>query len=361
MRLDELDYDLPNDRIARHPADPRSAARLLRVRCDRTGPEAIDHGATVADLPSLLPPRSLLVVNDTRVMPARVFGEKAATGGKVELLLVSPRPADAPPAPQGRGGARWSVLAKASKRIQTGAELRLDGGVRAWVERGVDDEGLFTVRFSIPKVESWLEEVGHMPLPPYLGRPDEAFDRERYQTVFADAVGAVAAPTAGLHFDPPLLDALAKAGHTRVPITLHVGPGTFRPVKVDDLDDHPMHREWFSIREQTAVAIRRARSEGRKVFAIGTTVVRALESACDSEGRLEAVEMDTRLLIQPGYRFRVIDGLMTNFHLPRSTLLALVYAFGGRDRIREAYRQAIEERYRFYSYGDAMLIESGLG
>lgn len=337
MRVADLHYDLPEDRVARHPAARRDDARLLVVDPLRD--------LSVRDLPRLVTPGTLLVVNDTRVMPARLIGHKPS-GGRVELLLVEPV-----------DGERWLALARASKRLREGTEIVLPDGAAARIEGGPDDEGLFTLRIA-GDAEALMGRHGQMPLPPYLGRDAEAGDAERYQTVFARASGASAAPTAGLHFTPALLEALADAGVERASITLHVGPGTFRPIKVDDLDDHPMHRERFEVPEATVAAIAAARARSAPVLAVGTTVVRALESAADPDrpGRVRAHSGATRLLIQPGYRFRVVDALLTNFHLPGSTLLALVYAFGGVAAVRRAYDHAIASGYRFYSYGDAMFL-----
>lgn len=339
MRVTELDFELPPELVANEPAEPRDSARLLVLDGERLE----DH--VVRELPELTPP-ALFIVNDTRVLAARVFGRKP-TGGRVELLLVE-RLRDEGPTET------WLALAKASKPLVPRGTLILEEDVIAEVLAKRDD-GSVELRLAT-RVEPWLERIGTMPLPPYIEREPDARDRERYQTVFASAPGAVAAPTAGLHFTPELLDRLRALGHEIESVTLHVGPGTFRPVKAEDLDDHPMHEEAFVIPEATAAAIERARAGGRAVIAIGTTVVRALESAAREDGTLVIGPGRTRLLIQPGYRFRVVDGLVTNFHLPRSTLLALVMALAGKERMRAAYAHAVRERYRFFSYGDAMFI-----
>ncbi|MBM4359319.1 MAG: tRNA preQ1(34) S-adenosylmethionine ribosyltransferase-isomerase QueA [Deltaproteobacteria bacterium] len=346
MKLDELDYALPEDRIARHPLPERAASRLLVVA------ESLEHGA-VRDLPGRLEPGTVVVVNDTRVLKARLFGRKQGSEGKVELLLV-----------RMQDDGRWQAMARSSKPMRVGTRVNIDAGqsmVVAHVESERDAEGLLTVRIeSDEPIFALLERVGHVPLPPYLGRGDEPADDDRYQTIFASVPGAVAAPTAGLHFDEALLAALRDRGCELAKVTLHVGPGTFRPVTADDLDHHPMHSEWFEIPAETAATIAAARRGGSRVLAIGTTVVRALESAASAAepGCVAVTSGETRLLIQPGYRFKVVDQLVTNFHLPRSTLLALVFAFGGTDRVREAYATAIREGYRFYSYGDAMFLAS---
>jgi S-adenosylmethionine:tRNA ribosyltransferase-isomerase len=342
LRTELLDYPLPAELIARHPAPEREQARLCVVR--RAGCE---H-AHVRDLERLLAPGALLVVNDTRVLPARLRGRRLPGGGRVELLLVERAPGE---------GDGWLALGKPGRRLRAGVELELGASLRGSVEGTT--EGLLRVRLWAHDgigVEAALEQDGEVPLPPYLGRPAEAADRERYQTVYARVPGAVAAPTAGLHFSEALLARLRARGVEITAVTLHVGPGTFLPVAAADLDEHPMHAEPFEIAAEAAEAIGRARARGAPVVAVGTTVVRALESAAREDGSLAASRGATRLLIQPGHRFKVVDALLTNFHLPRSTLLALVYAFAGRERVRAAYREAIALGYRFYSYGDAMLL-----
>ena len=364
MRCDLLDYELPEDRIARRPADARDASRLLVVSPSDATPEGhpVEH-RHVFDLPELLSPGALVIVNDTRVIPARLLGHKVGTGGNVELLLVRPRPT--PDAPAGTAG--FFAMGRSSKPLRAGTEITFaEGALTARIEgreESVDgrNEGLFlvTLRAREGDVQAAVERIGHMPLPPYMRRADDDTDRERYQTVFARVPGAIAAPTAGLHLSTEVLRRLEERGIERAAVTLHVGLGTFQPVTVDDLDRHPMHSETYFVPESTRDAIARARERGAPVIAIGTTVVRALESAADTErpGHVRAISGDTRLLIQPGYSFRVVDRLLTNFHLPRSTLLALVYAFAGMARVRRAYDIAIAEGYRFYSYGDAMLLE----
>lgn len=321
--------------------------------------------AMVRDLPELVPAGSLLVVNDTRVIPARLHGHKVRTGGKVELLLVE-RVDD----PSARGALAlpgveiWTAMGRATRRLRPDTDLAFGAGLGGRVLRREEGDGLLRVALwdagGAPVAER-IERLGAVPLPPYLGRAPEPSDRERYQTVYARHAGAVAAPTAGLHFTAELLERLAALGVRRTAVTLHVGPGTFRPVAVDDLDDHPMHAERFVVRPEAAEAVRRARACSRPVIAVGTTVVRTLEAAADPHrpGCVRAGTATTRLLIQPGYRFQVVDGLLTNFHLPESTLLALVYAFGGTRQVSAAYREAIRERYRFYSYGDAMYLPPG--
>ncbi|MEZ4339628.1 MAG: tRNA preQ1(34) S-adenosylmethionine ribosyltransferase-isomerase QueA [Sandaracinaceae bacterium] len=337
MDLSDLDYDLPESLVAQRPLEARDAARLLVLDGGR-----ITH-RSVRDLPAHLPP-SLFVVNDTRVLHARLHGHKAS-GGKVEVLLVERLGAD---------GDRetWEAMARSSKPLRVGMALTL-GAIRADVVEKRDGTVVLTLEADAP-LDQVLEREGHVPLPPYIRRDDEPADRARYQTIFASHPGAVAAPTAGLHFSPALVEALEAAGHRFARVTLHVGPGTFKPVTAARLEDHPMHVERYAIPEVTVAAIEAAKREGRPVVAVGTTVVRTLEAAA-VEG-LRAGEGATDLFITPPYAFRVVDALMTNFHLPRSTLLALVMAFAGVEETREAYRQAVDARYRFFSYGDAMLV-----
>ncbi len=336
----ELDYDLPDELIAREPPPERDGGRVLVIDADAHPPFA--H-RTVRDLASIVPERALLVVNDTRVIPARIHGAKAS-GGKVEIFLL--RTLD-------ESGRRWKALGRASKTVRAGTDILLADGASLRVDERHDD-GTLTV--SIPSDDPWrfIQRHGEIPLPPYLRRAPTDADRERYQTVFAERPGAVAAPTAGLHLTRELLGALAARGVERVSVTLHVSAGTFAPIMVDDLDKHVMHHEWFDIPDATASAVLAAKRDGRTVVSVGTTALRALESwgGTDDGPR----RGDTGLLIQPGYTFRVVDHLLTNFHLPRSTLLALVMAFAGSDTIRAAYRDAIAERYRFFSYGDACYL-----
>ncbi len=364
MRIDRLKYDLPPDRVAQHPSAEREQARLLVLRKDST-PE---HRG-IADLADLLPPDSLVVLNDTRVVPARLIAQKD-TGGRVEVFLVrqlGTRSIDVNGAP--REAEIWRALGKASKALRFGLDMRVIPSVEAPPSSGAlhvrllgrsDDDGLLEVavyttgKLTIPDA---IRAFGRMPLPPYIKREVDPADSERYQTVFARVDGAIAAPTAGLHFSRALLGRLAVRGIEVANVTLHVGLGTFQPVLVEDLDQHKMHREWFEVSRRTADAIESAKKRGAKIVAVGTTVVRALESAAQETGEVRATSGETALLIQPGFQFRAVDMLLTNFHLPRSTLLALVCAFGGTERVIAAYETAVKENYRFYSYGDAMLLE----
>ncbi len=370
MRRELFDFDLPPERIATHPSAARDGARLL-VLDPAKG--TLEHG-TILELEARVAPGTLLIVNDTRVVPARLLGTKELSGGRVEILLVR-RLGEASIAEGNRSlpAERWRAMGRSSKPLRSGARIafraRASGAdegpvvLRAQIEQRSADDGLLDVLLFTPdasSIDAALEAAGHMPLPPYLHRADEDEDRERYQTVFARVKGAVAAPTAGLHLSQALLDRLENKGVQRASVTLHVGLGTFQPVTVDDLDDHPMHAELYEVPEATALAIEAARARGAPVLAIGTTVVRALESAADRArpGCVRAGAGETRILIQPGYGFAVVDQLLTNFHLPQSTLLALVSAFAGRERVLDAYRAGVQNGYRFFSYGDAMLIQS---
>ncbi len=341
MRRRDFHYDLPDELIARHPAPRRSDSRLLHLD-GRTGALA-DRG--FADLPELLRAGDLLVFNDTRVVPARLHGRKE-TGGRVEILLE-----------RVIGSGRALVQLRASKPPANGMRIHLPGGMEAAVVGR--DEDFWVLDFGADPAEVF-ERHGEMPLPPYLHRPVEVEDRERYQTVYARAPGAVAAPTAGLHFDAPLLGACERAGVARACVTLHVGAGTFQPVRVDEIAEHRMHAERAEVPAATCDAVAACRARGGRVVAVGTTAVRALESAA-AGGRLEPCAGDTRLFITPGFRFRVVDALLTNFHLPESTLLMLVCAFAGRGHALAAYAHAVAGRYRFFSYGDAMFVEPDPG
>ncbi|HEY2511635.1 MAG TPA: tRNA preQ1(34) S-adenosylmethionine ribosyltransferase-isomerase QueA [Polyangiaceae bacterium] len=374
MRVETFSYELPPDRIAQRPAENREAARLLVM----TGAGRTE--STVGELASLVPRGALIILNDTRVLRARLLGKKPETGGKVEIFLVRKigerrltiRQADGEE-PEVRDVEVWRALGKASKPLKFETDVIVGGDAPAGTPAGglklvvhllgrAEDDGLLEVGLTVRgggTVEEAIRALGHVPLPPYIKREDRAEDTERYQTVFARVDGAVAAPTAGLHVTRALLGRLAVHECDVASVTLHVGLGTFQPVTVEDLDQHPMHTERFEVTRTTARAIARARERGAPVVAIGTTVVRALESAADPErpGFVRPMAGDTNLLIQPGYQFRVVDVLMTNFHLPRSTLLAMVCAFGGTERVLSAYRAAVEDGFRFYSYGDAMLLE----
>ena len=342
LTLADFDFHLPPELIAQHPAAERSASRLL----DGTGEQPVDR--VFRELPSLLSPGDLLVFNDTRVIKARLLGAKAS-GGAVEALVERVLPQHEV----------WAHL-RASKSPKPGSTVLFDapGGQRFAAEvlgRAGPDGGLFHLRFPEEPL-ALLERFGHVPLPPYITHADDADDERRYQTVFARRPGAVAAPTAALHFDEPMLAALDERGVARAHVTLHVGAGTFQPVRVENIAAHRMHSEWFEVGADTVAAIERSRAAGRRIVAVGTTTLRALESAA-AGGTLQPGARETDIFITPGFRFRVVDRLVTNFHLPRSTLLMLVSAFAGMDPIRRLYAHAIAGRYRFFSYGDAMLLD----
>lgn len=341
MQADELDYDLPEALIAQAPLPRRDGARLLCV-----DGAALSHRAIV-DLPHVVP-EALWVVNDTRVIPARLFGEKPS-GGKVELLLVE----------RDAGDDRcdtWWCMGRTSKGLKVGMEFALGPDFQARVIDVRAEDGLRKVELRAASVSEAIEHHGRMPLPPYIERDASELDLERYQTVYAREAGAVAAPTAGLHLSTELMDRLRACGHRFAQVTLHVGPGTFAPLRSESLAEHPMHAERYVVPQETADAIAEARSEGRPVMAVGTTVVRTLEASALEGGLVHPGPGQTDIFIYPPYRFQVVDLLLTNFHLPRSTLLALVMAFAGEDAIRHAYATAVQERYRFFSYGDAMFL-----
>jgi S-adenosylmethionine:tRNA ribosyltransferase-isomerase len=347
LRLADFEFDLPPEAIAQAPADRRDGARLLLV--DRAGPLP-PRDSAVVELPGLLGGDELLVYNDTRVVPARLLGHKA-TGGAVELLMLDLHRVDARELP---------AMGRSSKPLRGGAAIDVGGAV-VEVTRA-EGAGRYRVRLpdSAADWPSFLAAYGRMPLPPYIAREEgpTAADRQRYQTVFAAHPGAVAAPTAGLHFTEELLAAVRARGCETVAVTLHVGPGTFQPVRADRVVDHRMHAEVYEISGEAADAVARARDQGRPVLAVGTTVVRALEGAAQASpsGRPAPGRAATDIFILPGFRFRVVDQLMTNFHLPGSTLLMLVGAFAGRERVLAAYGAAVARGYRFYSYGDGMLL-----
>ena len=338
MKRQDFFYELPDVLIARYPPPERSASRLLHL--DR-GTGHITH-RQFRDLPSFITPGDLLVFNNTRVIPARLFGHKT-TGGKVEILVE-----------RVLGARDCLAYLRASKTLKPGAFILLEHGQQLQLigRRGE----LFHLRVvGDTRLLEILDQQGHMPLPPYIAREDEASDRERYQTVYNKIPGAVAAPTAGLHFDEAMLAQLAAKGVQSGYVTLHVGAGTFQPVRADNLDEHVMHSEWFCVDETLCAQVAACKQRGGRVIAVGTTSVRCLESA-SRDGKLQSTQGETDIFIKPGYQFNVIDGLVTNFHLPESTLLMLVSAFAGKENIFRAYQEAIDQRYRFFSYGDAMLI-----
>jgi len=362
LRTSDFDFDLPDELIAQRPPVERGQSRLL-VLSRQTG--AIEHSsfARVADH---LRPGDLLVVNDTRVFPARLVGHRVPSGGAVECLLLRKLP-DAPDLPD--PGSRipspedWEALMHPGQKLKPGArvlferdDLQVHGEVLARHFQGRRTIRLWAESGGMALADA-IERIGHIPLPPYIARPDEASDRVRYQTVYAREAGSVAAPTAGLHFTDRVLDELRTRGVERVSLTLHVGYGTFKPVRVENVDEHEVDPEFYTVSPSTAEALTNALQTGRRIIAVGTTTTRALESlTVDASGRVQPSAGSTSLFIHPSHRFRVVQGLITNFHLPRSSLLILVAAFAGREQILTAYREAVDRRYRFYSYGDAMLI-----
>jgi S-adenosylmethionine:tRNA ribosyltransferase-isomerase len=354
MRTDLFDFDLPEDRIALAPASPRDAARLLAVRPSTGALE--DH--VVRELPHLLAPGDVLVVNDTRVIRAALTGERVRGEARSKVSFNLHKRVDA---------SRWRAFARPAKRLKEGDQIHfghegrvcLLGTLGATVTE-MREGGEVELRFNLHSayLDEAIEAVGDLPLPPYIAAkraPDET-DAESYQTMFARREGAVAAPTAGLHFTPSLIAAVEARGIERRTVTLHVGAGTFLPVKADDTADHRMHAEWGEITPETADALNAARAKGGRIVAVGTTALRILESAADADGRIRPFSGETDIFITPGYRFKAVDVLLTNFHLPRSTLFMLVAAFSGRDLMQRAYAHAISAGYRFYSYGDACLL-----
>ena len=335
-------YDLPKELISQEPASPRDSARLMVLS---QKDDSIQH-KIFRDLPDFLEPGDLLVVNNSKVLPARIVGIKQPTGAVCELLLLRQVKGD-----------QWECLAKPGKRLKTGAQVVFgDGTLKAQIEHTSEEDGNKLVRFfyDTQTLYEKLDAFGRMPLPPYIRKQLE--DNSQYQTVYAKELGSAAAPTAGLHFTPELMQRLKQAGIQFAEVTLHVGLGTFRPVKEDNILAHKMHSEWYSISEETAQAIRSTKAAGHRVIAVGTTSCRTLEAAAARYGEIRACSGDTDIFIYPGFSFRVLDGLITNFHLPESTLIMLVSAFYGYERTMRAYAEAVKEQYRFFSFGDAMLI-----
>lgn len=340
LKKSDFYYDLPERLIAQTPAEPRDSARML-VYDRGTGETAHRH---FYDLPDYLKRGDILVINNTRVLPARIYGHKA-TGARVELLLH-----------KRRSLTEWEVLARPARKAEPGTELIFSDRLRA-VVTGRGEDGLRTVRFSFEGVfEDLLAQVGEMPLPPYIRRKPADEDAERYQTVYAKESGSSAAPTAGLHFTPGLMERVRAAGAEFVEVLLHVGLGTFRPVKTENVLDHKMHSEFYAVSPEAAGKLNDAKKQGRRIIAVGTTSVRVLESATDDTGEIRAGSGDTDIFIYPPYTFRSVDGLITNFHLPESTLVMLVSAFIGREKTLALYKEAVEREYRFFSYGDACLL-----
>ena len=348
MNVSDFDFDLPNELIAQEPAAERGGSRLLAM--DRASGRIAHHH--FSELPTLLQSGDLLVVNDTRVFPARLIGARLPGGGAAECFLVQP----------GAEPDTWIALVHPGQRLREGSRMRFQGGGRVLHAEvlGRHFHGRRTVRLWTDDgtpVRETVDAIGHIPLPPYIKRPDLPSDRDRYQTIYARERGSIAAPTAGLHFTPQLLDELSRRGIERATVTLHVGYGTFQPVRVERVEDHHVESEHYEVPPETAAALTRARRGGRRVIAVGTTTTRTLESLTQtSGGDVLPGAGETNLFIYPGFEFKVVSGLITNFHLPKSSLLMLVSAFAGREQLLAAYREAIAKRYRFYSYGDAMLV-----
>ncbi len=340
MQLSAFNFPFDDALVAEYPVSPRDRARLLVV--PRARESAFQH-ACVKDLPNVLRSGDVVVLNDTKVIPARLHGTKQPGGGAVEVLLVRPLE-----------DTIWEALVKG--RVKVGQNVRFHDEATAEILERSRERTVLRIN-ARGSVKDLLDTMGDVPLPPYIKRPANERDRETYQTVFAKAEGAVAAPTAGLHFTERLLSDLAHAGIHVVTVTLHVGPGTFRPVTVENVEDHRMEAEWFEIPVETATSVNAAKAEGRRIVAVGTTSVRTLESVVSDAGVIQPGTGETRLFITPGFPFKIVDALLTNFHLPRTTLLMLVSAFAGLDRTRAAYEEAVKARYRLYSYGDAMLIQ----
>ena len=348
-RVSDYDYQLPEARIARYPAERRDGSRLLMVP-RQAGP--LRH-LGFPDIEDLFEAGDVLVVNQSKVIPARLLGRKP-TGAPAEVLLL--RPAGGWAAASPGDDHVWEALVRPGGKLKPGRVVEVADDLQVEILDAAPGGGRL-VRLVCPgSVEDALERHGHMPLPPYLGREDEPLDRDRYQTVYARTPGSVAAPTAGLHFTPELLAALQERGVVRAEVTLHVGVGTFRPVEVEDPAEHELHHEWYDVTREAAEAVNRARAAGGRVWAVGTTAVRTLEAVAEGDGTVRAGRGSTDLFIRPPYHFRAVDCLLTNFHLPRSTLLMLVAAFGGYARVMQAYQEAVAGGYRFYSYGDAMAV-----
>lgn len=346
MRTDDFNFDLPESSIAQYPTNERGTSRLFVL--DRQRPGHVD--SKVSEVSGFIEPGTVMIFNDSKVRKARLFGTATDTGAKVEFLLLSPVVGQGDPV---NGSSAWIAMCSKARRQKKGRVYLFPGGLKGTIILEREDEKV--VEFDAPVGDTYLDVNGHMPLPPYIKRSDELSDAERYQTVYARTTGSAACPTAGLHFTQGILDSIVAAGIDIEWVTLHVGLGTFLPVRVENIEQHRMHEEWYSVPEKTAEAVNAAKREGRKVLAIGTTSLRTLESAWSPSG-LAAGNSSTSIFIYPGYRFNVVDSLFTNFHTPKSTLLMLVSAFAGQETILEAYGEAIKLGYKFFSYGDAMLI-----
>ncbi|QRN86491.1 tRNA preQ1(34) S-adenosylmethionine ribosyltransferase-isomerase QueA [Clostridia bacterium] len=340
MKVEDFDYELPHDRIAQTPVEPRDSSRLMVINKEN---KSIEH-KVFRDIEDYLHQGDVLVLNNTKVIPARIFGKKS-TGANIEIMLL-----------KNLGNDEWEALARPGKRVKKGVELTF-GDRLSCVCTGIDEaSGSRFIKFKYDGVfEEILDEIGLMPLPPYITEKLE--NKERYQTVYAKYDGSAAAPTAGLHFTKSLMKRLQDKGVILCEVVLHVGLGTFRPVKVDTIEDHKMHTEYYEVPQKTADILQKAKDEKRRVIAVGTTSVRTLESLMRDEGKIKAHKGDTDIFIYPGYEYKLVDAIITNFHLPKSTLIMLVSAFAGRELVMKAYQEAVEKEYRFFSFGDAMFIE----
>jgi S-adenosylmethionine:tRNA ribosyltransferase-isomerase len=347
VRTDDFNFELPEELIAQYPAAERGTSRLLVL--DRSDGRIVH--AAVSDIASFVEPGTLMVFNDSKVRKARLFGLAEDTGAEVEFLLLGPVIGTGDPL---SGSVSWVAMCSKSRKQKVGRSYQFPGDLRGRISGESQDEKI--VDFDRPVDDAYLDGHGHMPLPPYIKRGDESSDEGRYQTVYAKTVGSAACPTAGLHFTEGILGSLASAGIQTEWVTLHVGLGTFLPVRVESVEKHVMHEEWYTVPARTAEAVAKAKAEGRKVLAVGTTSLRTLESAAGPDGVLAAGPGRTSIFIYPGYEFRLVDSLFTNFHTPKSTLLMLVSAFASRELILSTYAEAVRQRYRFFSYGDAMLI-----
>lgn len=346
MQTKEFYFDLPEELIAQKPSGVRGEDKLMLLNRE-TG--AVSHYA-MADLVDLVDEGTLMVFNNSRVRRSRCYAIKNASGREQEFLFLNQMTAD---------GTTWNTMVKGAKKVKAGGEYTFpDGSIGKIIDNPADNGTEFrTICFPFNLDEAWFERNGHIPLPPYIRREDDDTDSERYQTVYAKETGSSAAPTAGLHFTEPLLEKLKAKGIELEWVTLHVGLGTFLPVRSDNIEDHKMHEEWYTVTPETAAKINEAKKAGRKILAVGTTSVRTLESASDDNGMILSGTRSTRIFMYPGYTFKVVDQMFTNFHTPESTLIMLVSAFAGREHILSAYKQAVENKYRFFSYGDAMLIK----
>lgn len=346
MRTEDFNFNLPETSIAQYPTEKRGESRLLVL--DRA--DGRRTHSMVSDVASFLEPGTVMVFNDSKVRKARLYGTALDTGAKVEFLLLSPVGGQIGPVVSATS---WIAMASKARRQKIGRTYLFPGGIKGSIVGENADEKI--IEFDVPLGDAYLDVNGHIPLPPYIKRDDDTADSDRYQTVYARMTGSAACPTAGLHFTEAILDSIAAAGIQMEWVTLHVGLGTFLPVRAEQIEQHRMHEEWYSVSEKTAAAVNAAKREGRKILAVGTTSLRTLESSWSPEG-LRAGASSTSIFIYPGYHFNVIDQLFTNFHTPMSTLLMLVSAFAGRESILDTYAEAIEKGYRFFSYGDAMLI-----